>query len=91
MKFCTCSALIVCNGFHFYLTPLCALVEGGQQLVDGLSVHLDQGLAAWAGLIDLRKGSDGVGNNLKTKLTNLLHGGDPNTRRFLYSNCQELV
>ncbi len=36
-----------------YLSPLGTLVEGGEQLVDGLSVHLDQGFTAWTRLVDL--------------------------------------
>jgi hypothetical protein len=51
--------------FAFYLSPLGALVEGGEKLVDGLSVHLDQRFAARARLVDLRQGRNGVGDDLK--------------------------
>ena len=49
----------------YYLSPLGALVEGGEKLVDGLSVHLDQRLATRAGLVDLRQGRNGVSDDLK--------------------------
>ena len=48
-----------------YLAPLGALVKSGEQLVDGLRVHLDERLAAGTGLVDLRQGSDGIGHHLR--------------------------
>ncbi len=54
--------ILVCA---FYLSPLGALVEGGEELVDGLCVHLDQRFAAWARLVDLRQGRNGIGDDLK--------------------------
>jgi hypothetical protein len=54
------------NRFH-YLAPLGAFVKGGEKLVDGLSVHLDQRLSARARLVDLGEGGDGVSYDLGNK------------------------
>ncbi len=47
-----------------HLSPLRALVEGRQQLVDGLRRHLDEGAAGQGGLVDLGQGGHGVGDHL---------------------------
>ncbi len=47
-----------------HLSPLRALVEGRQQLVDGLRRHLDEGAAGQGGLVDLGEGGHGVGDHL---------------------------
>lgn len=46
------------------LSPLCALVEGRQQLVDVLGIKVQQ-VAVGVRLTDLRKGSNCIGHNLK--------------------------
>lgn len=46
------------------LTPLGALVEGRQQLVDVLGVEVQQ-VAVGVRLADLRQGGDCIGHNLK--------------------------
>ncbi len=47
-----------------HLSPLRALVEGRQELVDGLRRHLDEGAAGQGGLVDLGEGGHGVGDHL---------------------------
>lgn len=46
------------------LSPLSALVEGRQQLVDVLGIEVQQ-VAVGVRLADLREGSNGVGHDLK--------------------------
>lgn len=48
------------------LPPLCALVEGRQQLVDVLGIQVQQ-VAVGMRLADLRQGSDCIGHNLKDR------------------------
>ena len=47
------------------LAPLCALVEGGEQLVDDLGVDVQDLTGCLRGLHDLGDSSDGIGHNLK--------------------------
>lgn len=46
------------------LSPLCALVEGRQQLVDVLGIEVQQ-VAVGVRLADLRQCSNCIGHNLK--------------------------